>query len=145
MVAPVNLVGGGGKTRAVVSQFGQLITAPLSFSQAISVDLDTPSTVFNLVKPKHKHTIIVTDIILSTGKDVGVNGANITVYAADTAEDLQTADNAKTIFRTEIVKNVFAPLTGLNLGIRQGRFISVTTSAAVVFSTIMFYFAEGEL
>jgi len=142
MATPVRIVGGGNKIPAGVTTFGQLVVAPLDFSRPATARLLVAGAVVNLIEPKQGHSIVITDIMVSTSKDLGPNGANITVYEADTAITLTSLED---IFETEIVKNTFVPITGLNLGVPQGRFVNIVTNDANVFATVMFYRVKGEI
>ena len=137
-----NIVGRDGRTTAEVTPFGQIVVAPLDFSRPATAQLAVAGVAVNLIEPLHGHSIVITDIMLSTSRTVGVNGADIVVFEGVTAETLIPIE---VVFETDLAKSTFVPITGLNLGVPQGRFVNVTTSDVAVFITVMFYRVKGEI
>lgn len=142
MGAPVRIIGRDGKTQSEVTPFGQLVVAPLAFSTPATASILTPAqqgVAFNVIGPKQGHIIVITDILLSTNKDVGPDGSLITIYEATTADELASLGD---ILEVQLLKNIFAPISGLNLGVPQGRFVNIRADDDDVFVTIMFYRAK---
>ncbi len=144
MGVPTRIVGRDGKTPAEVTPFGQLVVAPLAFSMPANARLTVDNVVVNLIEPKQGHVTVITDILLSTDKLAGGGGdvSAITIYEAATAEQVESLG---TILEVEILKNVFVPISGLNLGVPQGRFVNITATLTDVSITILFYRAKGEM
>ena len=126
---------------ARVTKFGQLVVAPLQYSTPISDTLDVIDTAFNFVSPAQDQSIIITDIIISASRTVGVNGADVVVYQSD-APDSIIVD--KEIVELDMVKQSSISLIGLNLIVPEGKYVNAKTDDADVLVTLMFYRAPVE-
>lgn len=122
---------------ARVTRFGQLVVAPLAYSEPVARNLDTTDTAFNFLTPVAKHSIVITDIIVSADKDVSsVDPAEIEVYQADEASAL---DILQGIVSPRLTRGGDLVLTGLNLLVPEGRWINAKTNDNNILITIMFY------
>ena len=121
---------------ATVTDFGQLVVAPVDYSTVAQQEADTINTAFNLIEPTYGQQVVVTDIILSANRNVGVNDATVDLYTA-TAPDTTTVDSG--ILSLELEKNGKLVLTGLNLITTAGKWINIKTNDATIFATIMYY------
>ena len=123
---------------ARVTEFGQLVTAPLNFSTPVSVEVDDINTAFLLVSPEDGKNIIVDSIVITGNRDIGVNDATVVIYSATSEDDINPVAAEVSL---EIAKNSNIPLTGLNFIIPEGRFFLAKTNDATVFITIGYYYA----
>jgi len=121
---------------AKVTEFGQLVVAPLQYSTPIVDELDVINTAFNFIEPQQDRSIVITDIIISADRVVGVNGADVEIYEAISA-DTTTVDI--TILEVDMVKQTQLGLTGLNLIVPEGKFVNAKTDDNNILVTIMFY------
>jgi hypothetical protein len=123
-----------------VSQQGELIVAPASYSTAKATSLIAADTAYNVVDQRANSRIVITSIILYANKDVGVNDATVEIYEA-TAPDTTTV--SKSIFKTEMLKQTNLAVSGLNLVTNPGVFLNIKTNDASVFSVIGAYYVKG--
>jgi len=136
MATPVNVVDSDSKTTVKVTEFGQMVVAPLQYSTPIVDTLDVINVAFNFIEPQQDRSIVITDIIISADRNVGVNGADVEIYEA-AAADTATVDI--TILEVDMVKQTQLGLTGLNLLVPEGKFVNAKTNDVNVLVTIMFY------
>lgn len=141
MAAPIIIKDNDSGLTARVTKFGQLVVAPLQYSTPVSQTLDVVDTAFNFIGPSQDQSIIITDIIISASRTVGVNGADVIVYQAD-APDSIVVDSG--IVELDMVKQSQTALTGLNLIVPGGMYVNAKTDDADVLITIMFYLAPAE-
>ena len=135
MSAPVRIIDGLTGVSAKVTEFGQLVTSPIDYSVSSQVVAAVDDLPYNLVGPEHGRSIIVTAIILTANKDVGVNDATVTLYSASTAE----ATAGEDILQLELERNGKLVLTGLNLKVESGLFLNVQTNDSTVYATVLYY------
>jgi hypothetical protein len=136
MAAPVYIVDPLTGNKAVVSEFGQLTVAPVAYSTPVQETLTVIDTAFTMIEPVDGKLIIITDIILTANKAVGVNDATVTLYTSQVANDLVPFSD---ILELEMIRSSSLPLTGLNTKIEPGLFVNAKTNDNDVFVTIMFY------
>lgn len=115
--------------------------APLAFSVPSNAEVDSTDTAFVLVEPSSGNDIIVTDILVYANKDVHpTNDATISIYSADTEISTTIVDDLLT---TEIPKQKNRDLTGLNLLVGEGLYISAKTNSSTIFVTIYCYYTPS--
>lgn len=122
---------------ARVTKFGQLVAAPLDYSVPIEVDLVLPGVAFNFLEPVPGESIVITDIIVSSNKDVSqTDPAEVDIFEADTVDS--TIANPR-IIKPQLTRSSNLTLNGLNLLVPEGKYINATTTDATIILTIMFY------
>lgn len=137
MGAPVNIIDSKTGNAARVTRFGQLVVAPIAYSEPISQNLDTVDTAFNFITPQSDHNIVITDIIASADKSVSVTEpAEVEIYQSDEVDSLVIVD---TIVSPRLLRGDSLPLTGMNLLIDEGRWVNAKTNDNNILITIMFY------
>ena len=137
MATPVELVDPESGGRSRITEFGQLVVAPISYSSAVEHDMDVINTAFNFAEPVHGKSIVITDIIASANNSVSnTTPADIVVYQADSATSLVSLSG---IVRPQLVRANNFILTGLNLIVPPGVWINATTTDDDILLTIMFY------
>ena len=131
---------GGGQGHSVrVTSYGQLVTAPVAYSQASSQKLEVDDTAYNLASPEASNLIVITDILLYANKSVSATTeAIVTIYESSVGPS--EADVTTTLLQTEMLKQSSRDITGLNLVTTEGTWINAKTSDDDVFVTIMFYY-----
>jgi len=141
MATPVNIKDSDSATAVKVTKFGQLVVAPLAYSTPVVDTLNVINTSFNFIKPQQDHSIVITDIVISADRSVGVNGADVQIYEAETAE---TTTIDTTVLDVDMVKQTQLGLTGLNLLVPEGKFVNAKTDDINILVTIMFYRVPAE-
>ena len=123
---------------ATITEYGQLVTGKVDYSSVIQETLSIVDTAFNLLGPSQGQRIVITDIILTANRNVGVNDATVDLYLADSPiATIFTPVDA--VLSLELEKNGKLALTGLNLITRAGAWINAKTDDASIFVTLMYY------
>lgn len=135
MSIEVQIVGKTGRL-AEVSPLGQLVTAPLAYATGTFQDMGTVDTAFNFVTPTPGKRFVITGLLISTNRNVGVNGAIIIIYEAASATST-TVD--KTLAQVEMTKNQLLPIPGLNSIVTEGKFVNGKTDDDDVSVTLSGY------
>ena len=137
MAVPSHIIDPKTKMVARVSEFGALAVAPLQYSTVFSVKMDATGTAFTLVEPVGNHAIIITDIVMTGSKNVGVNNSLVEIYSNETDGSL---DASAGVFTSEVAKNASQVLNGLNFIIPKGRFLLSKIDDADVYIAIGYYY-----
>ena len=123
---------------ATVTEYGQLVVAPIAYSSVVQAELAVINTAYNLLVPTQGQQIVITDIILTANRAIGANDATIDLYLADSPTALVFTP-ADAVLSLELEKNGKLALTGLNLITRAGAWINAKTNDNTVFVTLMYY------
>ena len=121
---------------ARVSEFGQLITSPIAYTTPVAKVLTVDDAPVNFVEPESQHQIVVTDIILSADKNVGVNGASVQVYASDS---INGGNIIGGILDIEMLRSTSRDLIGLNFIVKKGLWLNAKTDDNNIQITIGYY------
>lgn len=133
--------GRGTRQRVKVTSRGQLVAAPLEFSEIKSVVLDTINIPFSLVTPRSGKQFVITDLVLYADKNVGPADASLQIYAA---QSLNGVVGVNPLISMELLKNQSIPLTGLNIITPEGVWINAVTNDNNVFINIAGYYIDIE-
>ena len=136
MAVPSHIVDPHNGLAARVTEFGQLVVAPIAYSTPIVGTLSTINTAVNFVEPVGKHQIVITDIILSSDKNVGVDGAAVLVYCTDSITSTTVVNG---ILEVNMLKNTARDLIGLNLIVGEGKWVNAKTDDNNIEVTIGYY------
>ena len=136
MPVPSHIADPRSGTTARVTQFGQLVTSPIAYSIPVVNSLTIDDTPVNFIEPEANHQIVITDIILSTDRNVGANGAIVQLYCSD-APDSATVNSS--ILNIEMLKNTSRDLIGLNFLINSGFWVNAVTDDNNVQITVGYY------
>ncbi len=131
--------GGGTKNFAKVTTRGQLVTAPLEFSNLIFQNLSVDDVAENFFEPIAGKRLVITDVIADASRDVGVNGATVDIFETD-AIDSEIID--KQLFQFDMPKQTDKVLTSLNVITTEGKFINAKTDDNNVLLSIGGYFVD---
>ena len=137
MAIPSHIIDPRSKMAARVSDFGALAVAPIQYSTVFSVKMDVINTAYTLVEPKGKHSIIITDIVLTGSRNIGVNNSTVEIYS-NVIEN--TTDSTAGVFQSEVPKNESLVLNGLNFIIPAGKFLLSKMDDADVFVALGYYY-----
>lgn len=135
MTAGVRLAGKNGEA-AEVSEFGQLIVAPISYNTSVNAKLAVKNIAYNMLEPVESKQIIIDSIILTADKNVASTDATVIIYEADSPD---SAVSTNDILVVELRLKSTLPLTGLNLKVQKGKWINIKTDEVSVFATILYY------
>jgi hypothetical protein len=118
------------KRNAHVSANGELLIREYAYSEPYSVLLAgaTSTLAKNLVEAKASDQFVVTGVIFAADRNIGPNGANITLYESTAAD---STVQAKVLFEVDILKqtNFAPPLPDTGILARQGFYLNVDRDA----------------
>jgi hypothetical protein len=138
----VGIHGGDKDTNVLVTDRGELVVAPLSFSTPYYVSVATLNTAFEVVPASARQCFVITGLLLASDKNFGsaTVAETLTIYEANAA-DLDT--NLKTIVKVDLLKNDRLVATGLNLLVGQARSLIAIGTDDAVDVTIAGYYVNG--
>jgi len=139
-VLPVTIKCSKTKQSALVTEYGQLVTAPISYSEPYYVDLAVAATPYEIVKGKTGKRFIITSLLVASDKNFAstTTSETVTVYEA-AAEDISASLN--TIFQVDLLRNDRLVATGLNLITLEGRsLVGIAPTSVAVDVTIAGYY-----
>lgn len=127
-----------GKNKRVIeaTDNGEFVTAPIAYSTGKFQEMDAINTAFNFHKPKVGKLFVITAFIISANRNVGVNGAAIEFYEANSAGTITVGE---TILKLDMAKNDILPIIGINSILSEGAFLNGKTDDASVLVTIAGY------
>jgi hypothetical protein len=125
---------------AKVTKRNQLVTAPLEFSKFYTASVTVNDTAANLLWPRAGKRFVITEIILNSDRDVGVNGAITKIFEA--ANDT-TATVSTLIYEDEVAKQTRAVLTGLNIIVSEGVWVNVVADDVIVRANVAGYYIDA--
>jgi len=132
--------GTGTKSKAKVTARGQLVVAPLSFSEPYFNAMTVDDQVYNFTTPKTGLQFVITDIIAAGDKNVTAStGVEIVIYESATASGVSSKD----LFILNINRLGAANLIGLNLITTIGTYLNATMDDNNVNLTILGYYVEA--
>lgn len=127
---------------AKVTDFGQLITAPVAYSSPAQVFMDVQNQAYNLVAPRAGASIVITAIFISANKQVSnTTDATVTLYTASEIDSLTAVAN---VVNFEIERNGRLVLTSLNALIPPGVYFNAKTTDDDIYVTILYYYLEND-
>jgi len=138
MPVPSHIIDPHNGLAARVTQFGQLVTAPIAYSVPVTDTLVIVDTAYNYIEPEASHQIVITDIVLTADKSVGTGGASVQVYCAS-AIDSTTVLNDGGVLDIEMLKNTSRDLIGLNFLVTEGFWVNAKTDDNNIQLTIGYY------
>jgi len=131
--------GSGNGVSADVSANGELITRAFNYSTPAFQNMDQTTDAFNFQSPKAGKQFVITGVVLSGNRDVGVNGAITTIYEA-TGIDSTTITAARTLLEVEVPKSTVFPFLVPNVLVDEGFFINGKTDDNSVRVALYGYF-----
>jgi len=129
--------GQGGRT-PLVSDYGELVVAPISYSSASVQLLDTNDTGVMFIPPISGKRIVITSMVFGTDKDVsGTIGSAIEIYESSTGSGETVATS---IFQVDLIKQTTLPLVGVNIITSEGTWVMGKASDDDVKVSIYYYY-----
>ena len=133
----VKITGEHSDVRVKVTKFGQLVTAPLAYSEPVFQRLTVTGQAYNFIEPLAGHSAVITDIIVSADKNVSATSpADIAVYQSDEVDSLNLV---KGIVSPQLIRSSNVSYIGLNMIVPEGRWVNAFTDDAEILITVMFY------
>lgn len=143
MTFPVTISCGKNNTRALVTRRGQLIVAPLEYSQFYTATTVSNNVPVNVIEPRTGLNFSITDIILSGDRNIGANGAVVQVYENSIGPTDTTV--TKLVYADEVARQTRAVLTGLNIIVSPARWVNVVSDDVQVRANIAgYYLTNGQ-
>jgi hypothetical protein len=125
---------------AKVTAQGQLVTAPLDYSDSVYNLLDVGATAYNFFGPRDGSFFVVTGIVYRANRNVStVTDAELVIYEASSATSTTELD---VIHEDALIRGESLALLGLNRKVAEGRWVNAKTSDDDIACTIFGYYAE---
>jgi len=138
---PTNIVDGGGTShKARVTHAGELVVAIGDDSTFHTASTASNNVAVNVVPPLPGKNFIITAIILSGDRSIGVNGAITDVFEADT-DTSGTIDTQ--IYQDEIGKQDRAVIPALHIKVSAGKWVNVKSDDVIVRANIAGYYESA--
>lgn len=128
--------------RAAISEQGELVIAPISYSSAITKTLAVDNQAYNFVKAKAGFRIVITSILIYANKAVGATDATVEIFESNA---INSATVSKSILNVEMLKQTTLSLTGLNLVTSEGIFLNAKTDDNSVFVTLGVHYVKSDI
>lgn len=126
--------------RARVTKYGQLVTAPLSFSVPTSASMTLINTAYNLIEPQPGQSIIITNVIASADKLVSnTDPADVVVYQSDGVNSL---NNLGTLIRPQLLRGANQNFL-MNLIVGEGVWVNATTNDDAILLFLYYYYVPA--
>ena len=142
MALPALIQDGGGSNRsAIVTNHNQLVVGPAKFNLSSFAEMDVVDTAYNLATPVQGQEIVISGILVGADKDVGLNGALVTIYENSVGPSSRTQTNV--LLKFPVPQKSALPLLGLNLLASEGNWVNAETDDDDVFLTLLYYYAPA--
>lgn len=138
MVVKFQLVGANG-IPVKTTENGELVTAPLHYSDPYTQDLGEVNTAYNFLPPKVGMQFVITGAVISGNRNIGNDGSNLVVYGADSAESLTVLTD---LIDVEVPKSTIHPFVVPNVVVPEGEFINGKCDDDDVKVTLYGYFVK---
>ncbi len=136
---PVELKDSKSDNRATITERGQVVVAPIDFSVPIEISLILDNVPVNIIEPQVNRQFIITEIIASADRNVGVNGSILEIYETDA---IDSSTPTRDIVTLEIAKSAIVPITGLNWITNPAVWINAVMDDNNVTLTLSGYFVK---
>ncbi len=137
----VNIACARSGAKAIVTPRGQVVTSPLDFSKFYLGSTASANVAVNVVPPKTGKCFIITTIILSGDRSIGVNGAVTDVYENTTGPTDGTVHTQ--IIQEEIAKQTRMVASDVNIIVPQGAWVNVKSDDVIVRCNIAGYYVDA--
>ena len=128
------------KIAAKVTNFGELVVAPISYSDTVFLNMGVINIAFNFYIPKPGLQFVITGIFAKANRNVSaVTDANVVVYEAESAE---TITKDKVLFQFPLIRGEASNVPLLNIIVSEGKFVNGQTDDDDIFMTISGYYIK---
>jgi|TARA_R110000803_G_scaffold118909_4_gene187218 hypothetical protein len=122
----------------IVSDYGELIVAPVSYSSASVQLIDVIDTGYVFVPPIAGKKIVITGVILSTDKDVSTTiGSAIEIYESTDGSGTTVESS---ILQVDLIKQKTLVIQGINVITSEGRWVMGKASDDDVKISLYYYY-----
>lgn len=136
MSTPVHVVGDGNPAK--VTKSGELVVAPLHYSETVFNILDAIDTAYHFYPPRPRQQFVITGVVVFADKDVSdASDTVIVIYEADSTTST-TVD--KVLIQFGMGKLTSLPLLGLNSLVNKGKFVNAKTGDDDIHMSILGYY-----
>lgn len=132
-----NLIDSNNSTSATITRYGQQVVSPISYDDINLVEVAVINTAYNVILPKNGSSIIITGVLITTLKDVGVNGTKIELYVSGSAI---SSVSLKGIITVDMLKQSSRDILPLNLRIRPGYWVNTKADDNTVILSVLYYY-----
>jgi len=130
---------GGTKHTAKVTSRGQLVVAPLEFSETYFNFMDVDNQVYNFAEPRAGQRFVITGMLINGSRSIGTSGAVVEIYEADA---IDSGTVSKALFTIDLAKSASLSVNPLNVIINSGMWLNGRTDDDDVYLTILGYYVE---
>ena len=139
MSIDVRIKGNNG-TRVEVTRSGELVVAPLAYSETHFDVLDTPNTAYSFFPPEKDKQFVITGFNMKADRDVSSTvDASVIIYEASSVD---TTTEDKILFQEAMVKGERTGYTNTNLLVNAGKWVNAKTTDDDIHMTIMGYYID---
>lgn len=138
MSAPINIQDNETGRRARVTEYNQLVVAPVDYSTPVSVSLDVINTAFNVIEPNEQQSIVITEVFASALKSVSnADPASVVIYTSEVG--VASLVSTQNLFSPQLLRGDNFIATGLNVIVEPGLWLNAVTDDATIELTVGFY------
>jgi hypothetical protein len=128
------------ETSAKVTKSGELVVAPLKYSETEFRQMNAIGTAFNFFGPLPNQQFVVTGFNLKAARNVSNTiDARVVIFEASSV-DSTTED--KILFEDAMIRGERTGYTNTNILVTSGKWINATTSDADVFVSVLGYYID---
>ena len=133
--------GTGTENAAKVTSRGQLVVAPLEYSEFYRTQATVINTAYNIIVPKTGKRFVITTIILNASRNVSSTvEADVVLYEAESAS---TTTVTKTVFEQGLLKQQTVTITALNVILSEGVWLNLKTDDNDITANIAGYYVDA--
>ena len=139
MATPVRLHGRNGLI-AKVTASGELVVAPLSYSESVFKNVNAINTAFNFYEPSPRHQFVITGFNIKADRNVSNTvDADVIIYEADS---IDTTTESSVLFQEAMIRGERTGYTNTNILVSPGKWVNAKTTDAIIKMTIFGYFIK---
>ena len=133
----------GATNKVKVTDSGELVIGPLSYSDSQFKELAEPNTAYNFYIPRVHKQFIITGFSLKADRDVSTStDATVIIYEAS-AIDTTTVD--KTLFEDAMIRGERTGYTNVNILVTEGKWVNGKTTDDDIHVTIFGYYINAQI
>lgn len=136
MTLPSRIIGNN-KVQANVTARGELIVGAIAYSEPFYVELGVNDQIYNVVPARAGKRFVITGAFIGADRNVTTD-ASIHIYEALSV----SGTSERSLFRADINRGDFVPITGLNVVTEPARWINATTDDDDVDVTLAGYYVD---
>ena len=123
-----------------VTKSGELVTAPLKYSDSVFNAMNAINTAFNFYEPSPVEQFVITGFNIKADRNVSNTvDANVIIYEADS---IDTITASRVLFEEAMIRGERTGYTNTNILCNPGKWISAKTTDATIYMTVFGYFID---